>query len=55
MLAYQCENCKKIILWGCVNEYNQHFCDEKCYTKYCEKNKYEAHPEKLYKIKSIFK
>lgn len=54
MLAYTCENCKKIILWGSVNEYNQHFCDEKCYEKYCEKNHYEAHLEKLYKIKSIF-
>ena len=47
-------NCKKIILWGSVNEYNQHFCDEKCYEKYCKKNGYEAHPEKLYKIRSIF-
>ena len=54
MLAYTCENCKKIILWGSVNEYNQHFCNEKCYEKYCKKNHYEAHPEKLYKIKSIF-
>ena len=50
MLDYTCENCKKIILWGSVNEYNQHFCDEKCYEKYCKKNGYEAHPEKLYKI-----
>lgn len=54
MTAYLCENCKKILLCGVVNEYNQHFCDEKCYIKYCEKNHYEAHPEKLYKIKSIF-
>ena len=48
-----CENCKKIILWGSVNEYNQHFCDENCYEKYCKKNGYEAHPEELYKIKSV--
>ncbi len=54
MLAYTCENCKKIIFWGCVNEYNQHFCDEKCYKKYCEENKYEPHLEKLYKIKTLF-
>lgn len=54
MTAYLCENCKKILLCGVVNEYNQHFCNEKCYKKYCKKNGYEAHPEKLYKIKSIF-
>ena len=54
MLAYNCENCNKIILWGCVNEFEQHFCDEKCYKEYCKRYKYEAHPEKLYKIKSIF-
>ena len=55
MLAYTCENCKQIILWGSVNEYNQHFCNEECYLAYCEKNNYEPHIEKLYKIKSIFK
>jgi len=54
MLAYTCENCKKIILWGMTNEYNQHFCNEKCYIKYCEKNNYETHIENLYKIKTIF-
>ena len=54
MLAYQCENCKKFILWGSVNEHNQHFCDEKCYEKYCERNGYTPDKTKLYKIKSVF-
>lgn len=54
MLAYTCKNCKKIILWGCFNEYNEHFCGKECYKKYCEKNNYEAHEEKLSYIKGIF-
>ena len=54
MLAYDCENCKQIILWGSINENNQHFCDEKCYEEYCKKNGYKPNFDKLYKIKSIF-
>lgn len=54
MLAYTCKNCKKIILWGCFNEYNEHFCDKDCYKNYCEKNNYEAHEEKLSYIKGVF-
>ena len=54
MLAYMCENCKKITLWGCVNEFEQHFCNEECYKKYCKKYNYEPHLDKLYRIKTIF-
>lgn len=51
MLAYECKNCKRIHIWGCENEYNEHFCSEECYLKYCEKNGYIAHPEVLKFIK----
>lgn len=54
MLAYNCENCNKIILWGCFNEYNQHFCNENCYLLYCEKHKYIPDVKNLTYIKSIF-
>ena len=54
MLAYDCENCKQIILWGCVNKYGQHFCNKECYLEYCKKNKYESHIEELKYIKTIF-
>ena len=54
MLAYTCENCQQIKIWGCMNELNQFFCDEECYKKYCEKHNYEPHLEKLYKLKTIF-
>ena len=33
------------------DEFNEHFCSEECYKKYCEKNGYEAHPELLKFIK----
>ena len=53
MLAYECKNCKQIHVWGCENEYNEHFCSEECYLKYCEKNGYTAHPEVWKFIKKI--
>lgn len=54
MIVYQCENCGKMIIWGCINEYNQHFCNEICYKKYCEKNGYKFNLEELYKIRTVF-
>lgn len=51
MLAYTCKHCKKIILWGCINEYYEHFCNEKCYIEYCKKHNYEPHTENLKFIK----
>ena len=53
MLVHQCENCKQMTIWGCRNKYGQHFCNEECYLKYCEKHNYEAHPEELEYIKFI--
>ena len=47
MLVYQCENCGVLTIGGYVNEFNQHFCKEKCYEEYCKKNNYEIHLNKL--------
>ena len=54
MLTYCCENCKHFILWGRLNEFNQHFCNENCYMEYCEKNKYTPNIKKLKYIKGVF-
>lgn len=54
MLAYRCENCKQINLWGYLNEFDQFFCDENCYDEYCLKNDYERHFNKLHKLKTPF-
>ena len=53
MLAYDCENCKKIYFGGFVNEFNQHFCSEKCYIKYCQKYNYKPNSNNLQKLKTI--
>lgn len=47
MLAYTCENCGNFTLAGYTNEFNEHFCSEECYKKYCKKHTYEEHLEKL--------
>lgn len=52
MLVYQCKSCGKLLIGGVANEYNEHFCNEKCYKKYCETNNYEVHTEKLKTIKT---
>lgn len=54
MRAYKCQNCGRLIVWGAINKYEEHFCDKECYLKYCEKNKYEPHIEELSYIKGIF-
>lgn len=54
MLAYTCKHCRKIILWGCINEYHEHFCSEKCYLDYCYSNGFVPHTEKLQRIKGAF-
>lgn len=52
MLVYQCRNCGQLTIGGLVNEFHEHFCREKCYEEYCEKNGYEIHTEKLEVIKT---
>lgn len=51
MIAYKCKNCNRLIVWGCINKYNEHFCNEKCYKKYCASNNYEANTDELRFIK----
>ena len=53
MLAYDCENCKKIYFGGFVNEFNQHFCSKRCYIKYCQKHNYKPNLNNLQKLKTI--
>lgn len=52
MLAYTCENCKKIMFGGYENEYYEWFCSIKCYKKYCKKNNYKPDVNILTKIKT---
>ena len=51
MLFYICKNCGIVTLVPMINKFNEAFCCENCYKKYCKRNDYEAHPEEL---KSIF-
>ena len=52
MLAYNCKQCKKITVSGYVNELDEHFCSEKCYKTYCEKNGYTINWNNLKKAKT---
>lgn len=50
MFAYNCKQCKKMIVGGYINEFNEHFCNETCYKLYCGIYGYEVHLEKLKKV-----
>lgn len=52
MLAYKCKQCGRFIILGLINEYGEHFCDERCYKLYCAINSYEVHLEKLQKVQT---
>ena len=54
MIAHACKNCGQITLVPLVNKFNEYFCCENCYKKYCERNNYEVHTEELKLIKNIF-
>ena len=45
IIGYKCKHCGHFTIWGCRNEYDEHFCSEECYLKYCEKHNYEPHTE----------
>lgn len=49
MLAYMCKNCGKFTFKGLVNEFEEHFCNKRCYEKYCEKQQYTINLDKLKK------
>ena len=51
IISYKCKHCGQFTIWGCRNEYDEHFCNEKCYLEYCEKHGYEPHTENLKFIK----
>lgn len=51
IIGYKCKHCGQFTIWGCRNEYDEHFCNEKCYLEYCEKHGYEPHIENLKFIK----
>lgn len=51
MLAYKCKKCGYMFVFGGYrNEFNEYFCSESCYSKYCEDNNYRKHYELLEKI-----
>lgn len=47
MLAYVCKNCGQFTVLGYVNEFDEHFCNQDCYEKFCEKNHYAIHLDRL--------
>lgn len=51
IIGYKCKHCGQFTIWGCRNEYDEHFCNEKCYLEYCKKHGYEPHTEYLKFIK----
>lgn len=54
MVAFECKQCKTIFVGGYVNEYEEHFCTEKCYKNYCNINNFPISMDKLTKIKLPF-
>lgn len=47
MIMYNCKHCGKFTMYGYVNEFQERFCDYRCYKLYCGINGYEVHLEKL--------
>lgn len=50
MLAYMCKKCGQFTVLGYVNQYDEHFCDQDCYQKYCEAHDYEYNPNDIWEI-----
>ena len=50
MLAYMCKKCGQFTVLGYVNQYDEHFCDQECYQKYCEAHDYEYNPNDIWEI-----
>jgi len=48
--GYNCKQCKKITVDGYINEFNEHFCCEKCYKNYCEAHNYTINWNNLKKM-----
>jgi hypothetical protein len=53
MLAYGCKQCGQVFIFGGYrNEFNEYFCSEDCYKKYCESRHYAEHLDRLEQIKT---
>ena len=46
--VYRCKCCDKFIVSGIMNEFQEAFCNKRHYKKYCRKNKYDIHMDKIY-------
>lgn len=55
MLACKCKNCGRFSVWPLVNEFNEYFCNEKCYKKYCNKYQYTIHLDRLKEVNYVEK
>lgn len=55
MLAYKCKNCGRFSVWPLVNEFSEHFCNEDCYKKYCNKYQYIIHLDRLKEVNYVEK
>jgi hypothetical protein len=47
LLAHMCKYCGQFTLLGYVNDYDEHFCSQECYEKYCNKNDYTYSPKDI--------
>lgn len=52
MLAYMCKYCGQFTVLGYVNNYDEHFCSQECYEKYCNKNGYTYDPNDIKIVKN---
>ena len=50
MLAYMCRNCRQFTITPLTNEFEEAFCCEECYKKYCEKYNYAIQLDHLLRI-----
>lgn len=50
MLVYMCRNCRQFTIKPLINEFEEAFCCEECYKKYCEKHNYVIQLDHLLRI-----
>ena len=54
MLVYECEHCGQLTFGGFENEYDQHFCREKCCEEYCNAHGYAPCLSNLKQVRTPF-
>ena len=52
MLAYMCRHCGQFTVLPLKNEFEEHFCSQECYEKYCESHQYAIHLDRLVPVKN---